>query len=142
MTLSAIPKAIRTSVFERDAARCRYCGLVQFGQAAVFHVNHIIPKSKGGVTDEANLVLQCPHCSLRKSDKTTAIDPLGDDVVLLFHPLRQRWQEHFRLDDNGVLHGKTPVGRGTIAALHMNDPLTRMARSMQIGLGLIAPSSG
>jgi 5-methylcytosine-specific restriction endonuclease McrA len=54
----------------------------------VFHVNHVIPKSKNGATDEANLVLQCPYCSLHKSNKTAAVDPMTGVQVNLFHPLQ------------------------------------------------------
>jgi hypothetical protein len=43
MSLSAIPKTLRVRIFKRDQGRCRYCGLAQVGQAAVFHINHIIP---------------------------------------------------------------------------------------------------
>jgi hypothetical protein len=131
---------MRRRVFERDGGRCRYCGLAQFGQAAVFHVNHIIPRSKGGPTEEANLALQCPHCSLRKADKTIAADPEDGSPVPLYHPLRQKWEEHFRLDVGGLVHGKTPTGRATIEALRMNDSLPRIARSVQIRLGLLLPS--
>jgi hypothetical protein len=127
-------------VFERDGWRCRFCRLAQIGQAAVFHVNHIIPKSKGGTTEEANLALQCPHCSLRKADKTIASDPEGGSPVSLYHPLRQRWDEHFGLQADGVLHGKTPTARATIEALRMNDSLPRVARFVQVRLGLLFPS--
>jgi 5-methylcytosine-specific restriction endonuclease McrA len=55
MSLSAIPKTVRRLVFARANGRCQYCQLAQIGQAAVFHVNHIVPRSKGGSTDESNL---------------------------------------------------------------------------------------
>ena len=53
MSLSAIPKSLRRRVLDRDQGRCQYCHLSQIGQGAVFHVNHIIPRSKGGATEEA-----------------------------------------------------------------------------------------
>jgi hypothetical protein len=139
--LSAIPKALRRRVFQRDQGRCRYCGLVQVGQGAVFHVNHIMPRSRGGMTDESNLALQCPWCSLHKADKTLVKGPSGTDRVPLFHPLTQEWDEHFALTAAGPLHGKTPTGSATIAALRMNDPLPHVARSLQIRNGLLTPSS-
>lgn len=142
MSLSAIPKAMRQRVFVRDQGRCQYCGLAQVGQAAVFHINHILPRSKGGRTEDANLALQCPYCSLHKADKTTATDPISGDVVPLFHPLEQSWDEHLLLDAGGLCHGRTSVGHATVAALKINDMLPRVARAMQIRLRLIAPSSG
>ncbi|HVX86250.1 MAG TPA: HNH endonuclease signature motif containing protein [Phycisphaerae bacterium] len=122
----------------RDAARCRYCGLLQIGQAAVFHINHILPRSAGGLTIADNLVLQCPSCSLHKSDKIGAIDPETGLWAGLFHPLQQTWREHFALGESGAVHGFTPTSRATTAALHMNDPLPLIARAMQLRLGLIA----
>jgi hypothetical protein len=111
------------------------------GQAAVFHINHIVPKSKGGPTEDANLALQCPYCSLHKSDKLNATDPSSGDPVPLFHPIRQRWSEHFALDPDGTCRGLTPIGRGTVEALRMNDSLPRVARAFQIRFGLLMPSS-
>jgi hypothetical protein len=140
--LSSIPKAIRKRVFDRDGGRCRYCRLAQIGQAAVFHVNHVIPRSKGGRTAEDNLVLQCPHCSLRKADKMLVKDPTSGAEFMLFHPLTQEWDDHIALDAAGVLHEKTATGRATIAALRMNDPLPRVARLVQIRLEWLAPSDG
>jgi hypothetical protein len=88
---------------------------------------------------ESNLALQCPHCSLRKSDKMAGVDPRDGQVVPLFHPLQQQWLAHFVIDSTGVCHGLTHVGRATIEALQMNDPLPRIARIIQIGQGLIKP---
>jgi hypothetical protein len=63
--------------------------LAQIGQAAVFHIDHIIPKSRGGSTAEDNLAVQCPYCSLHKSNKVSAIDPADKTSVSLFHPLKK-----------------------------------------------------
>ncbi|HVS72606.1 MAG TPA: HNH endonuclease signature motif containing protein [Phycisphaerae bacterium] len=139
MSLSAIPSALRKQIFTRDAARCRYCGLLQIGQAAVFHINHILPRSAGGLTIADNLVLQCPSCSLHKSNKTTALDPETRLWAALFHPLEQNWNQHFSLDEHGAVRGLTPAGRATSVALHMNDPLPLIARALQLRLGLISP---
>lgn len=114
--------------------------MAQVGQGAVFHINHIVPRSKGGSTEEGNLVLQCPYCSLHKSDKVSGPDPVSGEQVDLFHPLTQRWHEHFAMDANGFCRGITPTGRATIEALRMNDPLPRIARAMQVRLGLMEPS--
>ncbi|MGN6367065.1 MAG: HNH endonuclease [Phycisphaerae bacterium] len=140
MSLSSIPKALRLKVAERDQLRCQYCHLTQVGQAAIFHVDHVIPRSAGGVTSELNLVLQCPHCSLHKSNKTSAKDPETGGESQLFHPLTQRWVEHFMLDGSGFCRGRTPVGRATVEALEMNAAFPRIARSIQIRLGLLHPS--
>jgi len=137
VSLSSIPRELRATVFERDGRRCRYCRLNQTGQAATFHVNHVVPKSQGGSTELDNLVLQCPYCSLHKADKTSATDPTSRMSVPLFHPLREEWASHFRLADRGSIEGMSATGRATAEALHMNDPLPRTARLFQVLLGLI-----
>jgi len=111
--------------------------LLQIGQAAVFHINHIVPKSRGGVTEDANLALQCPYCSLRKSAKLDSVDPQSGDIVPLFHPLKNRWQQHFTLDEDGKCRGLTAIGRATVDALGMNDPLPLVARALQIQFGFL-----
>jgi hypothetical protein len=127
---------LRIAVFERDGGRCRYCRLAQMGQVATFHINHVVPRSRGGQTTLPNLVLQCPWCSLHKSDKVTAADPQTGAEAALFHPLENAWSEHFDVREGATLFGRTPVGRATIGALRMNDPLPRAARSLQLLLGL------
>jgi hypothetical protein len=137
VSLSAIPRPLRTAVLERDERRCGYCQLHQFGQGAVFHINHIVPRSKGGATVLGNLVLQCPYCSLHKSDKTIAADPESEGRVALSHPILQEWRAHFVLRREGICLGLTPTGRATADALRMNDALPRAARALQLMLGLI-----
>lgn len=131
MSLSAIPRPLRAAVAARDLGRCRYCKLHQSGQAAAFHINHSVPRRRGGPTALANLALQCPHCSLRKSDKVDGVDPESGEPAALFQPLRDKWQEHFGLRGNATCVGMTPTGRATVAALRMNDPLPKTARSLQ-----------
>ncbi|MFO0758144.1 MAG: HNH endonuclease [Byssovorax sp.] len=137
MSRSAIPRALRDAVSARDAGRCQYCGLAQLGHGATFHVDHIIPRSRGGSTALDNLALQCPNCSLRKANKTTAVDPQTGHTVALFHPLSQRWKEHFQLLGDAACVGLTPVGRATVDALQMNALIPRFARACQLALGLL-----
>jgi len=137
LSLSSIPRSLRQAVRERDIGRCRYCRLVQFGQGASFHIDHIIPRSKGGATSLENLALQCPSCSLHKADRIEALDETSGGRASLFHPLRDVWDEHFRLDTDGRCVGLSPVGRATVTALHMNDVLPRFARACQIVSGLL-----
>jgi hypothetical protein len=48
---------------------------------------------------------------------------LTGESVLLFHPRRQQWSEHFYWSEDGSeIIGLTPVGRATVAALNMNHP--------------------
>jgi hypothetical protein len=137
VSLSSIPRSVRASVYERDGGQCQYCHLKQLGQGATFHINHVVPRSKGGTMDPTNLVLQCPHCSHRKADKTEAADPVSGEATVLFHPLSSRWEEYFSTDATGLCVGRTATGRATVQALQMNDPVPRTARAIQLLLGII-----
>jgi 5-methylcytosine-specific restriction endonuclease McrA len=49
--------------------------LSQSGQAATFHIDHIVPEVAGGATVAENLALACVSCSLKKGAKQLLADP-------------------------------------------------------------------
>lgn len=59
---------VRRVIYYRDGGICMKCGVtVDVGS---FHVDHIMPISKGGEEfDLANLELSCPPCNLKKGAK-------------------------------------------------------------------------
>lgn len=117
-----IPDDLRKLVIERAQNRCEYCGLSQMGQAATFHVDHIIPVSADGQTISENLALACVGCSLHKSARSMVSDPVTGELVPIFHPRQDNWHTHFRWE--GVLAvGLTPTGRATLDVLKMNRPI-------------------
>lgn len=129
-----IATALRQLVISRANDRCEYCQLSQARQAATFHIDHIIPVAVGGLTIAENLALACVSCSLRKSARLTAIDPVTGYEVTIYHPRQQIWFDHFRLAD-AYIEGITPVGRATVAALTMNRPIMVEIRKEEIALG-------
>lgn len=46
---------------------CLFCG-IKFG--IHYHVDHILPVSRGGTHEKDNIQLLCPACNMSKSDKT------------------------------------------------------------------------
>ncbi|MDF5727650.1 MAG: hypothetical protein PUP92_06320 [Rhizonema sp. PD38] len=49
------------------------------------------------------------------------LDPTTKQVVSLFHPRQQSWQEHFAWnDDYTLIVGLTPTGRATVKELRLN----------------------
>jgi 5-methylcytosine-specific restriction endonuclease McrA len=52
----------RTAVFARDGNRCQYCG------ASAECLDHVTPRSKGGVHTWENVVACCRTCNVRKAD--------------------------------------------------------------------------
>jgi hypothetical protein len=122
-------------VRDRAAERCQYCLMHQSLQGATFHIEHIIPRSKGGSSEMTNLALACPSCNLHKADRTTDIDPVSGSRVRLFHPVQQTWSEHFRFLGH-MIEGLTPIGRATVAALDFNHPRRQRIRAAEERLGL------
>jgi 5-methylcytosine-specific restriction endonuclease McrA len=55
----------RHALYERDGGRCHICGRKVSRKA--FHVDHLIPRSKGGPTVPANLAIAHPFCNQSRS---------------------------------------------------------------------------
>lgn len=113
---------LRSTVIARAENRCEYCRFSQVGQEATFHIDHILPVSRGGTDDSENIALACVSCSLRKASRTKTIDPEFGNDVPLFNPRRQNWHDHFQIDGAQIV-GRSAIGRGTVDALQMNRPL-------------------
>lgn len=66
----ALPLELSLEILERDEWTCYYCGEdlheVPSGER---HIDHFVPKSKGGEDVVENLVTACQHCNLIKNDK-------------------------------------------------------------------------
>lgn len=123
----------------RARDRCEYCFMHQSLQGATFHVEHIIPRTRGGATQLDNLALACPGCNLGKSDRVEVEDPVTQRLSSLFHPRLQRWPDHFMWDGYRVV-GLSPVGRATVLALDFNHPRRLRIRDAEQRFGLFPPA--
>lgn len=100
---------------------CEYCRCDENFATQSFTVEHIKPQKTGGETVLENLAWSCFGCNGHKHAKTQAIDPETGETTLLYHPRQQVWSEHFSWsDDFTKIIGKTPCGRATVEALHLN----------------------
>jgi 5-methylcytosine-specific restriction endonuclease McrA len=116
----AVDASLRDLVRMRAGGRCEYCRIHQDDDPFLkFHIEHIVARQHGGPTAEANLALSCHHCNLHKGPNLSGIDPSTGQVVPLFNPRQDPWNQHFAW--RGVaLIGLTPTGRATIRVLAMN----------------------
>jgi hypothetical protein len=134
----ALPLELVSRVYERAANRCEYCLMHQSLQGATFHVEHVVPGSKGGETELGNLALACPSCNLHKADRVEVADPQFGGVVVLFNPRRDRWSDHFVLNGYEIV-GRSVVGRATVAALQLNHPRRIQVRKAEELFALFPP---
>jgi 5-methylcytosine-specific restriction endonuclease McrA len=70
----------RRTVFARDSHRCQYCG------SAAESIDHVLPKSRGGLHAWDNVVAACRRCNTRKEDRL----PHEAGLVLRRHPAAPR----------------------------------------------------
>ena len=64
---SPITPKMRFDVLKRDEHRCQHCG--GLSEDVTLHIDHIVPRSAGGLTTEDNLITSCKKCNLSKGDK-------------------------------------------------------------------------
>ena len=122
MNRTNIPDHLKIKIRQTARHRCGYCLLLQKYSPIVFQFDHYNPVSKGGTNDENNLWLACGNCNNAKSDHTECFDSVPETTVPIFNPRTQNWYEHFEWDETGtIIVGKTPVGRGTVELLKLND---------------------
>jgi 5-methylcytosine-specific restriction endonuclease McrA len=105
----------------RAGCRCEYCRLPEEASSLRFHIEHIIARQHGGGDALDNLALACPECNYQKGPNLTGRDPDTGEVVRLFHPRQDQWEDHFTFAGACIL-GKTPIGRTTVWLLEMNTP--------------------
>jgi hypothetical protein len=59
-----VPDTIRYDVLRRAGGKCELCGCS--AKERPLHVDHILPRSKGGKNDMTNLQALCERCNLAK----------------------------------------------------------------------------
>lgn len=68
-TKRSISDRLRFKILMRDGFTCKSCGASATNQLGTeLHVDHIIPWSKGGETEEMNLETKCKKCNLGKGN--------------------------------------------------------------------------
>ena len=62
-----VPGTLRFEVLKRAKGRCQLCGIP--ASVKFLHVDHIIPRNKGGTTSMENFQALCYTCNSQKMDK-------------------------------------------------------------------------
>jgi 5-methylcytosine-specific restriction endonuclease McrA len=58
----------RRNIFARDNNQCQYCG--KRYATAELSLDHVVPRSQGGVSTWENIVCACVRCNVRKGGRT------------------------------------------------------------------------
>ena len=74
----------RRNVFARDANQCQYCG--RGFPTSELSLDHVVPRSRGGVTSWENIVCACVACNVRKGGRT----PQEARMNLVRHPIKPK----------------------------------------------------
>lgn len=110
---------LRTKIFTRDNYTCRYCGVADYPRDWLV-LEHVMPVSRGGPTDEDNLVTACRSCNHKKGNKTPdeAGMPLRDPSPV------QRDETRDASRDTALRHETAvAVGGGGSGAVAATDPV-------------------
>jgi HNH endonuclease len=135
-----IPQELRQRVAAAARHRCGYCLTAETVVGTPMEIDHLIPESLGGPTEEDNLWLACSLCNDHKANRIAGTDPVSGEVVRLFDPRHQIWQEHFRWTEAGdEIVGLTPTGRATVNVLQLNLSVRVIARGAWVSVGWHPP---
>lgn len=129
-----LSKKDREFVKERAKNICEYCLLHQEDAFFRFHIDHIISLKHGGSHSRDNFCLACLYCNTNKGSNIGTILQPGDKFLPLFHPRKQIWTQHFRIQEAEVLP-LTDIGRATAKVLEFNHPDRIAERKILIRIG-------
>src|SRR3982750_1087833 len=118
--MTYIPDRFRQEVRSLARQRCEYCLYAERASENPHEIDHIVAEQHGGETLVINLCLACFECNRRKGPNLCSVDPQTGEIVSLFNPRQQQWNEHFRLDGASIVP-ITAIGRVTVRVLDLNQ---------------------
>lgn len=75
----------RFNIFARDQNTCQYCG--RHFPRTELNLDHVVPRSRGGLSMWENIVCSCHGCNRRKGGRT----PEEAGMALVRRPRRPQW---------------------------------------------------
>jgi hypothetical protein len=133
--MSRVSNSLREHVRKRAQGRCEYCHKPEGIKGFRHQIDHIIPERHLGKTELNNLALACFRCNNAKGMVVASYDPETGELAPFYNPRTQNWDEHFKMDTDALIQGRTPIGRVTINILQMNRPRQLEFRRLLIELG-------
>jgi len=115
-----VPAELRRHVRERSAYRCEYCLLHEDDAFLPHEPDHIIAVKHRGATTEGNLAWTCFVCNRGKGSDIASVDGATGDIVRLYHPRTDTWEDHMELSIDGSVVARTAIGRVTVSLLNLN----------------------
>ena len=102
----------RQAVFARDSHRCQYCG--HRFPTSQLSLDHVIPRSRGGMSTWENMVCACLKCNVRKGGRT----PREARMRLVQQPYRPKHNPlmALKLENPKYACWKTWVNLGSMTA--------------------------
>lgn len=134
--MKRVSELVRNQVKERATGRCEYCRLPEEVARLSHQVDHIVPPRHSGSNEPDNLAWACFRCNNNKGTDISTIDVETNQLVRLYNPRTQQWDEHFVIEDTGHIVGKTPQGRATARLLDMNNDNEVEVRGLLVRTGL------
>ena len=135
MSDTYIPAALRRQIIERAHNCCEYCRMGEADRPIDFAIDHVIAEKHGGETGVHNLCLSCYWCNSYKGSDLSSVDWTADgQIVPLFNPRQQVWDDHFKLD-GARIQPLTATGRVTVFLLRLNAAERLDERELLIALG-------
>ncbi len=139
MSKTYIPVTLRREVYQRAKGCCEYCLIPDVATFAPHEIDHIISEKHGGQTEMENLALSCTLCNKHKGSDLASIDPETGDIVPLYHPRHNLWNEHFCLSEAEFVP-LTSIGRVTVKLLQLNRSDRVKERQLLLQAGIIKRS--
>ncbi len=124
-----ISQQLRREIRARAGGRCEYCLMDEAWLVWGCEVDHILSRKLGGATELSNLALSCARCNRAKGTDIGSIHPESEELVRLFNPRRDRWDEHFRIDGPRIV-GLTLIGQVTVTLLQFNQDERLLERAL------------
>jgi len=75
----------RGNLYKRDAYTCQYCGTKPGSEELT--IDHILPRSRGGLSSWTNCVVACIKCNSSKADRT----PAEAKLIMRTKPVKPNW---------------------------------------------------